>query len=37
MIITTGWNGFNGLHKVPLSELQTKLGNPEGFATPKLS
>lgn len=37
MIITTGWNGFNGLHKVPLSELQRRLGNPEGFATPKLS
>jgi hypothetical protein len=36
IILTTGWNGFNGLHKVPLSELQGRLGAPEGFATPKL-
>ena len=36
IILTTGWNGFNGLHKVPLSELQRRLGAPEGFATPKL-
>jgi hypothetical protein len=36
IILTTGWDGFNGLRKVPLSELQRRLGAPEGFATPKL-
>jgi hypothetical protein len=36
IILTTGWNGFNGLRKVSLSELQGRLGAPEGFATPKL-
>lgn len=36
MIITSGWNGWSGLHKVPLSEVERRMGaKADGYAAPQ--